>query len=176
METKTHWKKLHDPNFLGSYSLADNEGKYQDLIIRFKSIAKSEVKGEDGKEAEKIVGQVHDNKPMIINATNAKMLTKLFNSAFIEDWLDKPVTLTVKKIRAFGESVDALRIGNVLPTQTAQAPVKQKPEFAPGHAKWEGAIEALKTGVTDMDKLKAVYNISPENESLLTVPERHEVS
>lgn len=170
---KTHWKKIHNPNYLGSYSLADNDGKYADLIVQLKSVGKEEVTGEDGKEAEKIVAQVHNNKPLIINATNAKMLTKLFNSPFVEDWLNKPITLTVKKIRAFGETVDALRIVGTLP---AAAPAKTKPELSPGHEKWDGAKDALTKGTTTIEAIRKGYELSEANELLLTTPERQDVT
>lgn len=166
METKTHWKKLHDPNFLGSYSLADDAGNFIDKVVKFTSIAKSEVKCEDGKEAEKIVAQVLNDKPMVINATNAKMLTKLFNSAFIEDWLNKPVTLTVKKIKAFGELVDALRVGATLPTPAAL------PDFNPDNAQWQTMIDAISGGknsaVNIIKAIQKTYTISDVNAKLLT--------
>jgi hypothetical protein len=164
METKTHWKQLHNPDYLGAYSLMDNTGNYKDIIVKFKSIKKKEVKGEDGKDSECIVAEVHNNKPMILNATNCKMLTKLFSSPTVEDWVNKPVQLCVKKIKAFGDTVDALRVANKLPEPP------QLPELTPQHEKWMGALTAMQEKNTTIEQIKKAYRISAENEKLLTAP------
>lgn len=161
--TKHHWRQLHNPDFLGAYSLMNTEGKYTELIVKLKSVYKKEVKGEDGKDSECIIGEVHGNKPMIINATNAKTLAKIFDSPIVEDWINKPITLCVKKIKAFGETVDALRVSNILPEI-------KKPELTPAHSKWAGALKAMQLGNTTIEAIKASYILSPENEKTLCEP------
>lgn len=159
METKTHWKKLINPDYIGAYTLMESDVP-QDLIIRIKSASKRMVKGADGKEEELMVAELHGQKPWIINATNAKMLTKILNSPFIEDWCGKAVTLYVAKIRAFGETVDALRV-------RPQLPVITLPDLNPQHQKWHGAVDALKAGNTTLEAIKKAYSITTENETLL---------
>lgn len=115
METKkTHWKKLHNPDFLGAYSL-DNGNGFNELNVQFTSVRNEEVAGVDGKKADCIVGQIKGQKPMILNATNCKKLTKIFKSVYIEDWTTGQVTIYVDKVKAFGEIHDALRIKEYKP-------------------------------------------------------------
>ena len=47
---------------------------------------------------------------MILNATNCKVIEKIYGTPFIEDWKGKTITVFVQRIRAFGSDVDALRI------------------------------------------------------------------
>ena len=37
---KTHWKKLRNPNYIGSYELADGDGKYNELTVTIESVLK----------------------------------------------------------------------------------------------------------------------------------------
>jgi hypothetical protein len=70
--------------------------------------------------------------------------------------------LTVAKVRAFGETVDALRVSDKQPTA---APAKI--DLNPSHEKWQGAIDALKSGKTTLDWVKANYTLSDTNLKLL---------
>lgn len=157
---KTHWKKLHNPDYIGAYSLMESETPI-DLVVKIKSVEVRKVKGPDGKEEQCTVAELEGQKPLILNSTNCKTLTKLFNSPFIEDWSGNPVTLYVARVKAFGEVVDALRIRDALPASTL-------PELNEQHPKWKGALEAIKKGNTTLEAIKKVYTITPENEKKLT--------
>lgn len=159
MSNKTHWKKLHNPDYLGAYSLMDGE-KPTELVVTIKSVGVEAVTGADGKKEDNMVAQMVNNKPMVINATNAKVLEKLYGP-YVEDWAGKRITLYVAKIRAFGESVDALRIRPTVPSAPAL------PELTPTHPKWNGAKQALKDKTTTMDAIKKAYTLSAENEKAL---------
>jgi hypothetical protein len=95
---------------------------------------------------------------MILNATNQKTMTKLFGSPFIEDWAGQKMTLYVARIRAFGETVDALRVRETKP---------KLPELTPTHEKWVGAKKSLSEGNVTIEQIKANYTLSPENEKAL---------
>ena len=47
---------------------------------------------------------------MICNATNAKTITKVAGSPYIEDWKGVKIALYSEEVSAFGETVDALRV------------------------------------------------------------------
>lgn len=160
---KTHYRKLHNPDFIGAYSLMDGD-KPTELVVTIKSIALQEVKGVDGKKDDCMVAQLVGQKPFIINATNAKTITKIYGSPYIEDWTGKKITLYVAKVKVAGEAVDALRIR---PTAPAGTPEATLPELTPAHEKWEGAKTALKAGNTTIEKIRKAYTLSEENKALL---------
>jgi hypothetical protein len=112
MSTQTHWKKLHNPDYLGAYAL--EPGK--DLIATIKSVAVEKIIGSDGKKEECMVMRFIENiKPMIVNATNAKMIQKLYKTPYIEEWKNRKIQLFVDQVKAFGEVVEALRIRPFIP-------------------------------------------------------------
>lgn len=103
----THWKKLNNPNYLGSFSLLPNEEK----VLTIKSAGKEQVIGADGKKEECIVAHfVEKELPMIINATNAKTIERLYKTPYVEQWAGKKIQVYSTTVRAFGEDVEALRI------------------------------------------------------------------
>ncbi len=44
----------------------------------------------------------------------------------------------------------------------------KKPELTPSHPKWKGAMESLANGSVKIEQIKKVYNLTAENEKLLT--------
>jgi hypothetical protein len=114
----THWKKLTNPNYLGAYSIDDGK----DLILTIKSVANEMVIGADGKKEECVVAHFveHGTKPMILNSTNMKMISKLFGTPFIEQWISRKIQIGTERVKAFGEVTDALRVRNKLPSATQE--------------------------------------------------------
>ena len=107
MSTKTHWKKLQNPKYLGAYAL--EEGR--DIILTILRIKQDEVIGPEGKKEICSVCYFKENvKPMILNTTNSKTIAKLFGSNYVEDWIGKPIQIGVETVRAYGDIVDALRV------------------------------------------------------------------
>lgn len=164
-EIKTHWKKLYNPDYLGAYSLMQGD-KPTEMDVTISKVILEKVAGADGKKEDCTVCQLVGQKPMVLNATNQKLMEKIFGSPYIEDWAGKKMTLCVKRIRAFGETVDALRVKDSLPKQNGTTATKE--ELTPTHPKWHGAKEAIASESTTIEKIKVVYILSPENEELLT--------
>lgn len=160
---KTHWKKLTHPDYIGAYELMDG-GSNKELDVKIDKVLRQMVQGADGKKEECTVMFIPPHKPMILNATNQKTLTKAIGSPFIEDWSGKVVTLFVARVKAFGDTVDALRIRPEL------ASVK-KPEFTPQHPKWPAAIQAIKDGSNTVDLtlqgIEKSFSISDINRKLI---------
>ena len=103
----THWKKLTNPNYLGAYSL-DNGA---DIVLTIREVRMEAVIGSDGKKEDCAVCYWQENeKPMIMNTTNLKMVAKLTGSDYIENWVGTKVRIGTEKVRAFGTVTDALRI------------------------------------------------------------------
>ena len=108
----THWKKLTNPDYLGAYSLDDGK----DIILTVDRVTRETVTGPEGKREECTVIHWRENqKPMIANNTNCKMIAKLTGSPFIENWSGHRLQIGISKVKAFGEVVDALRVRDFLP-------------------------------------------------------------
>lgn len=157
---KTHWKKLTHPDYIGAYELMKGD-KNIELPVKIEAVKREIVQGPDGKKEECTVMTIPPHKPMILNATNQKALTKAIGSPFIEDWGGKMVTLYVAKVRAFGETIDALRIKDVLYTPPALPVLDIK------HPKWNDAKASVKEGKATIDAIRKSYTLSAENEKLL---------
>ena len=106
--SKTHWKKLNNPDFLGAYALEPGE----DLVLTIDRVKEEQFTGTGGKKDEGIVVHFKETgvKPMICNATNAKAITKVAGSPYIEDWSNTKIAFYAAEVSAFGETVDALRV------------------------------------------------------------------
>jgi hypothetical protein len=144
METKTHWKKAFNSEYIGSSDLED----YKDIVLTIKEVRLEQTKGTKEKEMKNIAYFVEKMKPMILNATNCKAVRKLAGgSNFINDWNNIRVTIYVERnVKAFGEVTDALRIRSTPPAQS-------QPK-----ADIDVTVAILNlTGCTTQEELKKVY-------------------
>lgn len=153
-EVKTHWKKLQNPDYIGSYSLMET-GAAVDMEVSIKSVARQQVQGADGKKDECTVAQLHGQKPFILNATNCKTLAKMFDTSFIEDWINRPFTLFVTKVKIAGEWTECLRIR------------PERPAMNPNHPKWVAVLKAVADKTKTLSDVKNAYFVSPDSEKQL---------
>lgn len=108
----THWKKLINPDYLGAYSLEPG----QDMVLTIRQVKKEMITGTDGKKEECIVCYwQEEQKPMILNVTNCKMIAKLLKTPYIERWAGHRIQIGAEIVSAFGEKVEALRVRKTLP-------------------------------------------------------------
>jgi hypothetical protein len=147
METLTHWKRYRNPDYFGAYCF-NYAGEERTLTI--KMARKEKIKGSDGKKQECLVVHWAENeKPFIINATNAKAITKVAKTPYVERWVGIRITLYVAQISAFGEDVEALRVRPFPP-----APPQHQPSIT---------LEQITQAQNDimeaesLDELKQVY-------------------
>jgi hypothetical protein len=149
---KTHFKKLRNPNYIGSWDLADADGNFKDLTVTIKGAKKEMVHDGKGGQEECSVIELAGLKPMVANATNLKMIAKVLKSPYIEDWTGKQIILTVKQVKAFGEMHDAIRVKNELP---------QKPVLTKDHQSYRLVINAVKGGKTRND-IETKYSVTDQ--------------
>lgn len=103
---KTHWKNNFDYQYLGGYSI---EG--EDLTLTIKKVVTEKVKGTSGRDEDcMVIYFEEESKGMICNKTNAKTITKVHGTPYIEEWTGKRIVLGTEKVSAFGETTDALRV------------------------------------------------------------------
>jgi hypothetical protein len=154
MENKTHWKKLNNPNYIGAYELM---GVTDELTVKITKVVKESIKNMNGGDEDCTIAYLENQKPMILNATNCKIISKIYNTPFIEDWAGLKITLIVQQVKAFGDIVDALRIKQTIPS---------KIKLAPGHEKWADAVKYYSDN-NNIDNIKKHYELSKENEKKL---------
>lgn len=158
METKTHWKKVFDSDYLGACDLENDK----DVKVIIKSVEVRKIKGQNGTEEGRNIAIFTDPKikPMVLNATNCKQLRKFTNTPFIQDWKNVPIQIYVKKdIKAFGDITEGLRIRDIQPQLS-------KPELKPETEAWAGAVTFLK-GTGTIERIKEKYIITPALEEQL---------
>lgn len=111
--SKTHWKKLTNPNYMGDYELPPGE----DLIVVIDYVKKEDVTGTNGRKEEKVVAHFSDgNKPMILNKTNMKTIAKIYGTPYIEEWKGRAVQIYFDANVRFGRDiVGGLRIRPFIP-------------------------------------------------------------
>lgn len=148
---KTHWKKLTNPDYIGAYSLGENP----EMNVTIEKVVKELVTGSGGKKEECTVAYLKGQKPMILNATNCKMISKIYGTSFIEDWTNKSITIYIARIKAFGDdNVECLRIKPAIPVL---------PELKETDTdNWNKVKQALKDNYT-IDQIRTKWTISEQN-------------
>lgn len=149
----THFKEASNSPYLGAWDLPN----YEDINLTIKEVRKEMSKGlkEDG--LFNIVYFKEPNvKPMLLNSTNSKSISRVAKSPYLEKWAGVEITLFVQRgVKAFGELHDALR---VRPVTT----VKTKQELTPGSKLWDKAKERAKAGAS-IEVFRKHYIITDEN-------------
>lgn len=160
---KTHWKKLTNPDYIGAYAFQPGERK----IVTIKTAQQQTVKNAQGSDDCLVVTFAEKEKPLICNVTNAKSISKVAGSSFIEEWIGVKIELFVAQVSAFGDTVEAVRVKST-------APVIKKPAMTEAQkrsAAEKGATRELVEkhySITDQDWAEIEgykANINQENKS-----------
>ena len=154
---KTHWKKLHNPDYFGSWCIPEGE----DLIVTIKQIKVEQITGEGGRVEQLSVCYFQEKqKPLILNVTNSKQIQSIYGTPYIEDWVGKQIQLFKSTTKMKGEVVDCVRVRPLLVS-------KQKPAFTPNNERWKGAVEAIFLGDSTIEAVKKHYTLSNDDEALM---------
>lgn len=159
MSNKTHYKKLRNPLYMGSYELMTG-GEPKDMVVTILKVDKQMVNN-GGKSEECVVATLKNQKPFILNSTNSKMITKVTGSPYIEDWSGKSIILYVTKVKFGRDWHDALRIRDEVPREDI------KEDLNPQHERWDGALKAIREGKVTVESIQQAFNINDENLKLL---------
>ncbi|MBC7510407.1 MAG: hypothetical protein H7320_16920 [Ferruginibacter sp.] len=154
--TLTHWKQLQKNDYIGAYCFQPDEEKVFTIV----SVSQKEIVGGDGKKSTCTIAELKEDKPIVLNRTNQKRITKIAGSPYIQHWAGVRITVYVEKgIKAFGGIVDALRV-------RPNAPLL--PFMNPESPKWPGAMAAIKAGTVKIEAIEKAYQLSAANKALLT--------
>lgn len=159
-DSKTHYRKAFDSPYLSSADIVEP------VVL---TISRATLEGDKTKKTKDIFNTAYFEereirpgeklKPMILNATNSKMLKSITGSPFLEDWVGAKVTVYVDKNVRFGrESVEGLRL----------APARAvKPPLTPDKSQqWNNAKAAFKRD-GNLDAVLARTDISHEHQEQL---------
>ena len=149
-QLKGHWKKATNPKFLGSWDFEEGSTP----VVKILKVTEEEVMNLDGKKEPCIIMYFEGCKPMILNKTNMKSISKSVGSAKFEDWINQEVTLFTCQVKAFGDTVDAIRIKPTKPKK------KVLPAITP--ERFEAAIAASKAGKYDAAKLPIQFTLTKD--------------
>ncbi|WP_186157921.1 hypothetical protein [Burkholderia gladioli] len=152
-QSKTHWKRLINPDYIGAYALNPDE----DLTVTIDYVRREQISGADGKKEECTVAHLKGHKPLILNATNSKSIHKLYGP-YIEDWEGKQITLYASTTKAFGETVECLRIRPTVARPT-------RPKIADDRL--QQAIKSIKDGQYTTDQLFRKFDLTYEQIKLV---------
>ncbi len=153
-EKKHHYRNVFKSDHLGSADLEDLIDNGTPLIFTI-THAKQElgVKVAGKKMDANIVYFKEPIKPMVVNATNGKILKKFTGSSFVEDWSNVLVELYIdENVKAVtGGTTQGVRIMQVQPK-----PTKVKKDFS------EINFELAKKADATREKIEAIYNLTDE--------------
>lgn len=152
-DTKTHWKQLVNPDYIGAYALPNGD----DLTVTIKSVAREVVTMAGGKKEECTVVQLVNNKPFIINATNSKSIHKLYGP-YIEEWAGKQITLFASTTKFGGELVECLRIRPEVAKPKKQTITDER---------LKKAIASIQDGAYTIEKLHSNFILNDEQLKML---------
>lgn len=154
---KTHFKKLQNPNYTGSWDLMDKDGNYIEKVVTIEKTMQQTVNNGSGGSEDLPVIHIKGMKPVVLNSTNIKAVARITGSNFIEDWVGKEITLYVQKVKAFGEMHDAIRI---------KKPIK-KSKAVIDDDRFNKALVSIKAGEFDKNKFKELYTLTIQQEEAL---------
>lgn len=169
-ETKTHWKKHFNYDYLGTYALEDGK----DLILTITELKDEEVTDPNGKKSTCFVAHFKEKqKPMILNRTNCKTIQKIYKTPYTELWVGKQIQVYAKEgISAFGSVTDGLRIREFIPKpvdREANKKAELKQQLRTALQPFQG-IEMKTIGgvLMSIDDVKAMLNAkSKSNEDTI---------
>lgn len=157
-ENKTHWRKLHNPDYFGAYCLLPG----QEITVTIKSVGLESVTGQGGSKEQCTVTRFTDSniKPLILNVVNQKTIQKVYGTPYIEDWVGKSIIIYHTMEKAFGEMMEVVRIRPKKPTTI-------KPKFTPDDKNWSKAVQAIASGAGTIKSLKEKFELSEDDENRL---------
>jgi len=114
---KTHYRKAFNSPYLSSADITETTRLVVSHVrLELDRTKKTKDSFNTAHFAQKELRPGEPLKPMILNATNSKMMKELTGSAFIDDWNDVPVNIWVDPGVRFGkETVEGLRIAMASP-------------------------------------------------------------
>lgn len=160
MTEKTHYRKAFDSPYLSSADIVEP------IVLTISKVTLEKDRTKKTQDmfntawfSEKELRAGEKLKPMILNASNSKMVRQLAGSPYIDDWQNLRVTVYVDHNVRFGkETVEGLRIHPSAPERKMLTPENEKA--------WEHAKAAFKRD-GNLVAVLARIDMSPEHQQQL---------
>ena len=108
-ELLTHWKVFQNPDYLGAYAFQPNEEKVLTIDrVEVGTVYNTEINRKEQKRV--MYFRERDVKPLILNTTNAKIITDLLRTPYVQQWAGRKIILVVEKVKWRKELVDGVRV------------------------------------------------------------------
>lgn len=150
-EQLTHWKKVYNPDYLGSWDLEKG-----DVVVTIAYVKQDKIHNtsKNKKENVPVLFFVEEIKPMIVNKTNGKRISKLAKSPHIEKWQGLKIQVGVSQEKIAGELTDVVRVREYINIQQQSAPTIDPNEIAMAKVNIEAAasLNELRQIYTALDK------------------------
>ena len=154
METKTHYRKVAKSDHLGTPDLEDMTEQGHDLIFTISYVNQEYGAKVAGKKIDANIAYFKDSKikPLVLNATNSKVIRGLTSSPFVEDWKGLVIQLYLDaSVMMKGEKVGGVRIRPIQPVVKKVLPMFTESNF-----------EKAKEAGASLELIKGIYTITDE--------------
>lgn len=155
----SNWRTLFEQAgqqpYLGHWDLEVN-GKFEPKEVVIEKFFVADFKTQGGTEKKVMANIAGYSKPMIVNKENMKRLQKVFGTGGYEDYIGKPVVLTVEKTFSATDKdmVDCLRF-SIRPLPKKQLPPVSETELATAKAN-------IAAGKSSIEKLESLRTLTAE--------------
>jgi len=112
VSNQTHYRKIFKSDHLGVADLEEYLEQGSALIFTISHVRQEINAKVAGKKINANIAYFEENiKPLVLNATNSKTMSKLCNSCFVENWQNIPVQLFIDKTaQLMGQVVGGVRV------------------------------------------------------------------
>jgi hypothetical protein len=143
--TKTHFRKAFHSPYLSSADLVEPTAlTVRRVALEIDKTKKTKELFNTAYFAEAEIRPGEKLKPMILNATNSKMMKDITGAAFIEDWVNIRITVYVQTGIKFGNEVmDGLRIMQAQQRRTLTPEMKNQWDSAKKAYRRDGNLAAV---------------------------------
>jgi len=162
VDKQTHYRKVFKSDHLGVADLEEFLEKGSPLIFTVSHVNQEMNAKVAGKKINANIAYFEESiKPLVLNATNSKTMSKLTGSSFVENWGNLTIQLYIDRdARLMGEVVGGVRVSPKVVRTQKPVITKDTPQ------KWDNAKKAfIRDG--NFDKVLARADISQDDQNLM---------
>jgi GH25 family lysozyme M1 (1,4-beta-N-acetylmuramidase) len=109
--SETHFRKVMDYRFLSAEELKG------EVTVTIKEVKQEPVRNltTQKEEFKAVLYFEGTKKGMVLNKTNAKTISKVLKTPYIENWVGKKIVIYCNKnVKAFGKTTEGIRVKEII--------------------------------------------------------------